>query len=160
MAVDLRKAFDNVSQKAILQELAKAYPSVRGQNWIRAFLQSRPIRLHGSYRGWEPTTYYLDRGVPQGFILGPVLFNLAITGVAGQLEVDTAARCTIYADDVTVWTEAAEFDSLDDQTIELQAAAYSLELTLATWDSSLLLKRPSYWRYTAANHPLSPRSYK
>ncbi|XP_040071997.1 uncharacterized protein LOC120844329 [Ixodes scapularis] len=130
LAIDMRKAFDNVRQEVILHELAQRYPSQRAYNWIRSFLHSRPIRLHGTAPGWTPCTFYLDRGVPQGSILGPMLFNLAMARVADALERDTTARFTIYADDITIWTEAS--DHLDEQQMqtELQAAVLSLEKTL------------------------------
>lgn len=130
LAVDLRKAFDQVNQSAILEELAQAYPSQKAQNWIRQFLQSRPIKLNGTHTGWTPRTYYLDRGVPQGSILGPVLFNLAMARIARQLEQDTSARFAIYADDITVWTEGHDFSSTEEMITELQAAASSLEQNL------------------------------
>lgn len=127
LAVDIRKAFDRVSQTAILEELAQAYPSQKTQDWVRHFLQSRPIKLNGSHPGWSPRTYFLDRGVPQGSILGPVLFNLAMTRMARQLERDTSARFAIYADDITIWTEGNDFENTDSMITELQAAVASLE---------------------------------
>ncbi|XP_040063382.1 uncharacterized protein LOC120837834 [Ixodes scapularis] len=130
LALDMRKAFDNVSQEAILQELAQRYPSQRAQDWIRSFLQQRPIQLNGKASGWTPKTYFLDRGVPQGSILGPLLFNLAMTRVAQRLERDTVARFTIYADDVTIWTEAADYPDSQTMQIELQAAVLSVSQTL------------------------------
>lgn len=132
LAVDIRKAFDRVSQSAILEELAHAYPSARAQIWIRNFLNARPIRIQGSHPGWSPRTYYLDRWVPQGSIFSPILFNLAMARVARNLERDSAARFTIYADDVTIWTESADFLCPEDMQSELQAAVNSLECSLAT----------------------------
>lgn len=121
LAVDLRKAFDRVNQSAILEELAHAYPSTRAQIWIRNFLNARPIRLQGSHPGWTPRTYYLDRGVPQGSILSPIVFKRTILTVARNLEWDSAARFTIYADDVTIWTESADFSCPENMQTELQA---------------------------------------
>lgn len=66
------------------------------------------------------------RGVPQGCILGPVLFNFAMTQIARQLETDTTSRFAIYADDLTVWTEAADYSDVESTVTELQAAAASL----------------------------------
>lgn len=135
LALDLHKAFDNVSQSGILQELATAFPSRNAQNWVRNFLQHRPIRLNPSAH--QPTTFYLDRGVPQGSILGPILFNLAMNRVARTLEQDTAARFAFYADDIVVWTEAKDYPSKDPMQTELQAAVFSLERSLSQFQLQL-----------------------
>lgn len=52
LALDLRKEFDCVSHRAILGELANAFPSQRAQTWVRNFLEAHPIKLHGTYPGW------------------------------------------------------------------------------------------------------------
>lgn len=135
LALDMHKAFDNVSQEGILQELAAAFPSQKAQRWIRGFLAHRPICLNPKQA--TPTTYYLDRGVPQGSILGPLLFNLAMNRVARTLEMDSAARFAFYADDIVVWTEAADYDSKESMQAELQADVFSLERTLSQFQLKL-----------------------
>ncbi|KAL3172592.1 hypothetical protein MRX96_043120 [Rhipicephalus microplus] len=91
---------------------------------------TRPIRLSGASPGWSPKTYYLDTAVPQGSILGPTLFNLAMSGVAENPERDTTARFAIYAVDITIWTEAVDYSDKESMQTELQAALLSLESTL------------------------------
>lgn len=130
LAVDMRKAFDNVKQDQILSNLARIYPSQRTIDWIARFLEARPIRLRSNSNA-VPATYYLDRGVPQGSILGPLLFNVAMLTVARELETSTSARYTIYADDITIWTEAQDYGgNIEHMTTELQAALIALEDTL------------------------------
>lgn len=41
LVIDMRKAFDRVSQAAILEELSRAFPSQRAQNWVRNFFDNR-----------------------------------------------------------------------------------------------------------------------
>lgn len=145
LALDMRKAFDNVNQEGILRELALAFPSQKAQNWIRNFLEHRPIRLnHKGYQTWSPSTFYLDRGVPQGSILGPILFNLAMNRIARTLEQDTSARFAIYADDIVVWTEAADYPDHMIMQAELQSAVLSLEKSLSDFSLHLSAQKTEF----------------
>ncbi|KAG0442800.1 hypothetical protein HPB47_015607 [Ixodes persulcatus] len=58
-------------------------------------------------------------GVPQGAVLSPPLFNLAMTDLALALEAVPQVRYTIYADDVTLWTTAG---LASDQQYHMQRA--------------------------------------
>lgn len=57
--------------------------------------------------------------------------------VARTLEKDSAARFALYADDIVVWTEAADYDNKDLMQTELQAAVFSLETSLSNFNLSL-----------------------
>lgn len=57
--------------------------------------------------------------------------------VARTLEMDSAARFAFYADDIVVWTEAADYDSKESMQAELQADVFSLERTLSQFQLKL-----------------------
>ena len=44
------------------------------------------------------------RGVPQGSVLGPVLFSLLIDGVPAFLP--SSVSCSLYADDLAIWSSS------------------------------------------------------
>ncbi|KAH6929968.1 hypothetical protein HPB50_007720 [Hyalomma asiaticum] len=119
---DLFRAFDylpfSYSKERLRDRLkSTAVPSLSSATLARCDAQS--------------TTYCLDRGVPQGSILGTLLFNVSMLTVAEELESNTGARYTIYADDITIWTEAQDYGgNIQDMASELQAALLTLEGTL------------------------------
>ena len=95
--MDFAEAFDSVPHEHLLQKL-RAYGISRTLlSWIRAFLTGRMQRVvtDGAKSGWKK----VNSGVPQGSVLGPVLFLEYIN----DLPEAVSSSVKIFADDTKVF---------------------------------------------------------
>ena len=97
--IDLRKAFDKVEHKVLLSKLPLK-GIVHGElNWIANYLSGRYQYVH--FDGVKSDRELVKYGVPQGSILGPLLFLLQINDL-----VKSVKNCNIqmYAVDTVIYT--------------------------------------------------------
>ena len=94
LLLDFAKAFDKVSHEILLMKLFQL--GIRGTllNWIRSFLNER--KFYVTVQGSNSTLRNVSSGVPQGSLLGPVLFLVFINHLCHDLE----SAAFLFADDV------------------------------------------------------------
>ena len=76
ICIDLQKAFDTVNHDILLQKLN--HYGIRGvaNTWFKSYLSNRTQFV--SINGFESNTKNVGVGVPQGSVLGPLLFLIYI----------------------------------------------------------------------------------
>ena len=87
--LDFSKAFDKVDHRIILQKAKKLGINGKLLNWIKQFLTDRHQRT--IVQGWASNPMTVQSGVPQGTVLGPLLFIIMLNDISEKL------NCDIYS---------------------------------------------------------------
>ena len=100
--LDLSKAFDSISHEVLIGKMLSLGFSNGANALIASFLNKRiqRVNVNGIFSDWIE----IKRGVPQGTVLGPLLFNLYVNDIQERLY----EGCTLvqYADDCMVFSSS------------------------------------------------------
>ena len=95
---DYSSAFTSVNHILLLHKLRHSF-NITGHalSWVKSYLDERTQRvvLNGKHSGWTP----VQSGVPEGSILGPILFACYIADIPQHMK----TNCIMYADDVKLF---------------------------------------------------------
>ena len=96
--IDLKKAFDTVDHGVLLSKL-KIYGILgKEHSWFCDYLFNRQQLVQ--YNNFDSDILTVTTGVPQGSILGPLLFILHMNDIVYQLE---KCKMLLYADDMVIY---------------------------------------------------------
>ena len=126
LAVDIAGAFDKVSHRGLLRKAEALGISGELLEWIRSYLSDR--KLQAVLGGHTSPPQGIDAGVPQGSILGPILFLFYVKFVVNNLEyhLPPGVELAIYADETAIYKVLKAGDSADASCANLQAAVGAL----------------------------------
>ena len=140
---DISKAFDKVWHKGLIFKLRQIGGRGSLLSFFENYLDHRKQRVvvngkHSSYQ-------CINAGVPQGSVLGPLLFLVYINDIANHL----TSKTTLYADDTTLSKQINDYVI---STHELQNDLHMIDSWATKWkvkfnptkSESLLISRKKY----------------
>ena len=141
--LDFSKAFDRVSHRHLITKLE--YYGIRNNilNWVASFLSgcTQQVVCGGCYS--SPTKVL--SGVPQGSVLGPLLFLIYVNDILYCVD----STCRLYADDCILYRH---IDSLHD-TVILQRDLLQLEHWSKQWKMLFNIDKCTVLSVTLKQHP-------
>ena len=148
---DISKAFDRVWHEGLIYKLKAAGVSGDVLRWFQSYLSGRRQRivLPGSFSEWV----YIKAGVPQGSILGSLLFLLYINDIVKNI----GSNIRLFADDTSLFiivnnpTTAALCLNSDLEKLSLWASIWLVTFNPSK-NESLLISRK-------INKPIHPPLY-
>ncbi|KAM7282580.1 hypothetical protein ISCGN_002726 [Ixodes scapularis] len=134
LGLDLTKAFDNVTHKAVLEYLRDLGVGRKAYAYVQYFLSNRTAKLTIGDKKSEEVELG-SRGTPQGSVLFHFLFNVAMIGLPKILDKIKGLNHSLYADDLTLWvTSGSDSEALIEETLKRAAEAvdrYAMERRLS-----------------------------
>ena len=97
MFIDFHKAFDTVSHQRLMKKLYHCGIQGNVYNCIFSWLTKRTQRVF--IKGHSSTYVHVDSGVPQGTVLGPLMFLLYINDITTNI----TSSIRLFADDCVLY---------------------------------------------------------
>ena len=155
--MDFAKAFDKVPHQHLLYKLKYYGISCNAYDWISDFLTDRTqtVVLEGEMSSKAPVT----SRVPQGTVLGPILFLIYINDFPEYLQHSTLR---LFADDSIIYKEIKTINDAQNLQLDLDAAC--------RWEKDWLMhfhpdkcnlisitqkRKPIHFTYKLHDHPLA-----
>ena len=107
IVIDFTKAFDLVPHDRLLMKIAISGVDSRIVAWVREFLRGRSQRV--KVRGELSEEVRVTSGVPQGSVLGPLLFLVYVNDIWRNIE----STIRLFADDCVIYKKIINNGDID-----------------------------------------------
>ena len=149
--LDMAKAFDKVLHEKLLYKLEMVGVRDPLFAWFRSYLANKRHRtvIDGFASDWR----YVPSGVPQGSIIGPLLFLIFINDIADDISTDTSIP--LYADDAKCYGKL--LDPVNQAILQfgLNTIVYWSEL----WGMSYNASKCKHFSLTKKQKPLETTNF-
>ena len=109
--LDIRKGFDSINHNILLEKLETQFGISNNElKWFKSYLTNREQVC--AINGHLSSPQKIVCGVPQGSILGPLLFLLYINDLPTSLKESTPC---LYADDTQIFSSSYDYNELIDK---------------------------------------------
>ena len=125
MFFDIQKAFDSVPHLPLLQKLEQIGINPYILRWVQSYLTVR--RQFVVVEGSCSPTLQVVSGVPQGSVLGPLLFVIYLVNDVADC-ISGSSKINLFADDIALYRIITK----PDDYLTLQADVNAIKSTLTT----------------------------
>jgi len=130
--LDFTKAFDSVNHRKLIFKLQSYGINIQVLNWVKAFLVDRKQIVMVDDK--HSDTCEILSGVPQGSVLGPLLFLLYINDLPEQI----TSQCRLFADDALLYNTRENTSVLQDDLNKLESWSHTWQLSFNSSKCSVL----------------------
>ena len=116
--------------------------------WLGSFLKGRlqAVRVGAGLSSWAPVI----SGVPQGSVLGPLLFLIFISDLGGGLPTGSLSTVLKYVDDTKIFRGVSNLEDIEELQLDLNSLYDWQERSNMRWNGSKFVAlqmghSPSIW---------------
>ena len=135
------KAFDKVNHSILMKKLQLLGIGNPLLSWLNEFLKNRKIQV--SVQGFISHSRDMVSGVPQGSVLGPILFLIYIN----HLTADLTCKWSFFADDLKIF-------------ISSTADNYNINMELLQSHIDMIMNIAHSWGLNFASHMCSDQVFQ
>ena len=144
IVMDFSKAFDKVAHSHLLYKLGKYGIEGRTKNWIKDFLTNRSQQV--VLDGMASTNAPVTSGVPQGSVLGPILFPIFINDISDGI----TSNIRLFADDTIIYRNIKNIEDAE----KLQTDLHTLERWSREWQMEFHPSKCNTLHITRSRSPI------